>query len=417
MNAPHRNEKIDIDADVLIAGGGLIGTTLALALTQGGLRVAVIDANDSAVMLDTPFDGRVSAVARSSCRLLEALDVWRHLDGDAQPINDIVVSDGTVRSGAAPLFLHFDHREVGDAPLGHLIENRNLRRALFVAAQTRSGLDALNGCTVTRVDTGDAHAVAQLSDGRRARARVVVCAEGRRARLREAAGLRTIGWSYRQTGIVATVHHEKPHHGIAQEFFLPSGPFAILPMTGSRSSLVWTERSAVASAFMALDTPAFEAEVARRFGPYLGALECAGPRWSYPLSLELALSTVAPRFALVGDAAHGIHPIAGQGFNLGLRGVAALSEVVVDAARLGLDIGAGDVLERYQRWRRFDTVALAAATDVLNRLFSNDIAPLRLMRGAGLAMVGALAPARRYFMRQAMGETGALPRLLRGEAI
>jgi len=237
------------------------------------------------------------------------------------------------------------------------------------------------------------------------------------ARLRAAAGIRTIGWSYQQSGIVATVAHDKPHDGVAQEFFLPSGPFAILPMTGNRSSLVWTERSSVSSAFMALGEPAFEAEVAQRFGPYLGALRCAGPRWSYPLNLELATRYTAPRFVLVGDAAHGIHPIAGQGFNLGLRGVAALSEVVVDAARLGLDFGADDTLERYQRWRRFDTVLLAVATDGLNRLFSNDFGPLRLVRDLGLAVVGRLGPARRYFMRQAMGESGDLPRLMRGEPI
>ena len=411
---PHANAT---DYDAVLAGGGLIGLTLALALAQGGLKVCVVDAVAPETALGAPFDGRVSAIARSSCKLLEALGVWPYLKGDAQPIEDIMVTDGTVRGGAAPLFLHFDHRETGDEPLGHLIENRVIRTALHARMQGLENITFRAPERVVRTNTEGRIAEATLGDSTTIRARLIICAEGRGSPLRAAAGIRTISWSYKQSGIVTTVAHEKPHRGVAQEFFLPSGPFAILPMTGNRSSLVWTERTEISKAFMALSETAFEAEVAQRFGTHLGALSCAGPRWCYPLNLELALCYTAPRFVLVGDAAHGIHPIAGQGFNLGLRGVAALGEVIVDAARLGLDIGADDVLERYQRWRRFDTVLLAASTDALNRLFSNDFPPLRLARDLGLAAVGRMGPLRRYFMRQAMGETGDMPRLLRGEAI
>ena len=225
-----------------------------------------------------------------------------------------------------------------------------------------------------------------------------------------------IGWSYPQTGIVATVAHERPHNGVAYEHFLPAGPFAILPMTGNRSSLVWTERAEKAPAMLALDEAGFNAEVARRFGPHLGATKVTGERWSYPLSFHLARDFVRPRFALAGDCAHGIHPIAGQGLNLGLKDAAALAETLLDAARLGRDIGALDTLKRYERWRRFDSLALAASTDALNRLFSNDIAPLRHLRDLGLGIVDAIGPARRFFMRHAGGDVGKLPRLLKGEA-
>jgi 2-octaprenyl-6-methoxyphenol hydroxylase len=234
--------------------------------------------------------------------------------------------------------------------------------------------------------------------------------------MRELMGLQVIAWSYPQWGIVATVEHEKPHNGVAYEHFLPSGPFAILPMTGNRSSLVWTEDEKLAPGMMKLDAEDFDAEIARRFGPHLGATKAAGPRWSYPLKFHLARGFVKPRFALCGDSAHGIHPIAGQGLNLGLKDAAALTDVVLDAARLGLDIGALDVLQKYERWRRFDSFALSVATDGLNRLFSNDIAPLRLLRDVGMGIVDSIGPARRFFMRHAGGDIGKLPRLMKGEA-
>lgn len=404
------------DSDVLIVGGGLAGLPLALALAQGGLSVTVVDVLDPATATDAGFDGRVSAIALASCRMFEQLGVTRHLAGQMQPINDILVSDGRVREGASPFFLHFDHKEIGNEPLGHLIENRHIRIALQKAAEEQPLIRLIAPQSVTRVDYG-AQAVATLGNGERVSARLCFAADGRGSPTRQAAGIKTVGWDYGQMGIVSTVEHELPHEGVAQEYFLPGGPFAILPMVGNRSSLVWTEKTADAKAILSLDNDAFAEEMRARFGDYLGECRPVGPRWSYPLTLQLARDYVRPRLALVGDAAHGIHPIAGQGLNLGLRDVAAAAEVVVDAARLGLDIGSLDVLERYQSWRRFDNVALSLVTDGLNRLFSNDIAPIRLARDLGLGAVSQIGPLRRFFMRHAAGMVGDLPRLLRGEAV
>lgn len=404
------------DSDILIVGGGLSGLPLALACAQGGLSVTVVDALDPATATDAAFDGRVSAIAFASCRMLAQLGVTQHLEGQMQPINDIMVSDGRVREGASPFFLHFDHKEIGDEPLGHLIENRHMRIALQKAVADQKLIRLIAPQGVKRVDYG-AQAVATLGNGETVSARLCFAADGRGSPTREAAGIKTVGWDYGQTGIVCTVEHEVPHEGVAQEYFLPGGPFAILPMVGNRSSLVWTEKTADAKAILALSDEAFADEMRARFGDYLGACAPVGPRWSYPLTLQLARDYVRPRLALIGDAAHGIHPIAGQGLNLGLRDVAAAAEVVVDAARLGLDIGSLDVLERYQRWRRFDNVALSLLMDGLNRLFSNDIGPVRLARDLGLGIVQQIGPARRFFMRHAGGVVGDLPRLLRGEAV
>ncbi|MDX5360436.1 MAG: FAD-dependent monooxygenase [Alphaproteobacteria bacterium] len=405
------------ETDVLIAGGGMAGLSLALALAQGGLSCTVVDALSPETVTDAGFDGRVSALAYAVCRMYRALGVWQHMAPHAQPINDIVVTDGTVRGGASPLFLHFDHREIGKEPLGHLVENRHIRLALFAAARDVSAITLIAPGRVTGYSATPDGVTGTLADGRQVHARLLAVCEGRQSPLRAMAGIRTIGWSYRQTGIVTTVAHEKPHHGIAQEFFLPSGPFAILPMTGNRASLVWTERTELADALLALDAEDFAAELRARFGDYLGAVEPVGPRWSYPLSLQIATDMIAERVALVGDAAHGIHPIAGQGLNLGLRDVAALAEVMAQARGLGLDPGAFDTLERYAQWRRFDTVSLAAVTDVLNRLFSNDIGPVRLVRDTGLWAAGQVAPLRRFFMRHAGGDVGDLPKLLRGDSL
>lgn len=409
-------EQPTYESDVLIVGGGLAGLPLALALAQGDLTVTIVDALNPAFVTQAGFDGRVSAVAFSSCRMLARLGVVKHLAGQMQPINDIVVSDGRVRAPGSSLFLHFDHTEIGDEPLGHLIENRHLRVALQKSIEESSRVRLIAPNAVRRVDYGS-HVTATLADRSTVRARVCFAADGRSSPTREAAGIKTIGWDYHQTGIVTTVEHERPHEGVAQEYFLPGGPFAILPMVGNRASLVWTESNESARTILALDDAAFADEMRARFGDYLGACTPVGPRWSYPLSLQLARDYVRPRLALIGDAAHAIHPIAGQGLNLGWRDVAAAAEVTIEAARLGLDIGALDVLERYQRWRRFDNVSLSLLMDGLNRLFSNDIAPVRFARDLGLGMVNLMGPARRFFMRHAGGSVGDLPRLLKGEAI
>ena len=413
--------------DILISGGGMVGLSLGLALAQGGLRTVVADAAPMAAQLDAKFDGRVSALAYATIRMYRALRVWEAMAADAQPIREILVTDGAPGRAASPFSLHFDSAEVGAPQLGAIVENRHIRAALQARAATQKNLTLIAPAAVTGVTVGGGGVIAALGNGETVQAALAVAADGRVSPLREAQGIKTIGWAYPQTGIVATVEHEKPHNGVAYEHFLPAGPFAILPMPpaersedankqANRSSLVWTEEKVKASGLLALDEARFNAELVKRFGAHLGAVKAVGPRWSYPLSFHIARDFVRPRFALAGDCAHGIHPIAGQGLNLGLKDAAALAEVLLDAARLGQDIGALDVLKRYERWRRFDSVTLAAGTDALNRLFSNDIAPLRAIRDIGMGIIDSIGPARRFFMRHAGGDVGKLPKLMKGEA-
>ncbi len=403
-------------ADIIISGGGMVGLSLGLALAQGGFRTVVADIAPMTAQLDPNFDGRVSALAYATIRMVRALGVWDAMAAHAQPIREILVTDGAPGRAASPFSLHFDAQEVGAPQLGAIVENRHIRAALAARAAQEKNLTLIAPAAVTGVTVTGIGVTATLSNGETVSAALAIAADGRVSPLRENMGIKTIGWSYPQTGIVATVAHARPHNGVAYEHFLPAGPFAILPMTDNRSSLVWTEEKAKAPALLALDEARFNAELAKRFGAHLGDVRVTGPRWSYPLSFHIARDFVRPRFALAGDCAHGIHPIAGQGLNLGLKDAAALAEVLLDAARLGQDIGALDVLKRYERWRRFDSVAMAASTDALNRLFSNDIAPLRLLRDVGMGIVDSIGPARRFFMRHAGGDVGKLPRLMRGEA-
>jgi 2-octaprenyl-6-methoxyphenol hydroxylase len=364
-------------------------------------------------MQDAAFDGRSSAIAYGSRRVLEGLGVWPDIAPAAEPILEIRVADGD-----SPLFLHYDHRALASGePLGYIVENRLLRRALFARARALPNLSLMMPVAVERALAAPGGSTALLSDGRRLTTRLVAACDGKDSPLRRAAGIRTFEWRYPQTGIVTTVRHAEPHRGVAVEHFLPAGPFAILPMTGNRSSIVWTERAELAPRLMALDDAAFAVELAARFGDFLGDVEPVGPRWVYPLALMQARRYVAPRLALVGEAAHLVHPIAGQGLNLSIRDVATLAELVVDWRRLGLDIGDDRLLSRYERWRRFDALVLAAVTDGLNRLFSNALPPLRLVRDLGLAAVDRLPPLKRFLMRDAMGLTGDLPRLARGEPL
>jgi 2-octaprenyl-6-methoxyphenol hydroxylase len=401
------------DVEVLIAGGGLIGLLLGTACASAGVEVAIVDPMDPAAVLDERFDGRCSAVAYGSRRVLEALGLWSDIAARAEPIVEIRVADDQ-----APLFLHYDHRQLEtDAPLGYVVENLVLRRALLDRARSLRGLSFIPRVTVGSVETSVFSAVTLLSDGRRLACRLVAAADGQKSPLRHGASISTVEWRYPQTAIVTTVHHERPHRGIAVEHFLQAGPFAILPMTGNRSSIVWTEGAELATRLAGLSEAAFTTELAARFGDFLGTVEPIGPRWTYPLGLMVAERYVARRLALVGEAAHVIHPIAGQGLNLGIRDVAALSELVVDTRRLGLDIGDDTLLARYQQWRRLDTLLLAAVTDGLNRLFSNAITPVRLVRDLGLAVVHRVPPLKGLLMRDAMGIVGDLPRLVRGEPL
>ncbi len=389
----------------------MVGLSLAIALGASGLDVVVVDREDPARAVFPTFDGRASAIADASARMFEAIGLWPHLPA-SQPILDIRVTDR-----ASPLFLHYDHRDLGDRPFGQMIENRHLRQAQQARLAELPSVRLLAPRQVVSLDRGPGLVTAVLDDGTVVRAPLVIAADGRNSVLRAQAGIEVVAWDYAQSGIVCTVEHDLPHNGVAQERFLPSGPFAILPLTGNRASLVWTERRDLAPAMLRLDDAAFDAEILGRFGDYLGSVRAIGPRWSYPLSLHLANSYVSDRLILIGDAAHGIHPIAGQGLNLGLRDVAALAEILVDALRVGRDLGDATLGERYERWRRFDTVVLAGVTDALNRLFSNEVEPVVLARDLGLAAVNAMPPLKRLLMRHAMGGVGTLPRLLRGEAL
>lgn len=404
--------------DIAVVGGGLVGLPLALGFAQAGFKVAVIDAQAPEEVARAEFDGRVSALSPASLAMFGQLGVLPHLESQLQPVSDIMVTDGKVGGRAAPFFLHFDAADNDTGPLMSMAENRHIRIAAQKAAE--SAPDTLHQIAPDGAESfaRDAGGVdVRLASGRVIRARLAVAADGRASRLRAFAGLKTVGWSYDQMGIVTTVEHELPHDGTAQEYFLPSGPFAILPMQGNRSSLVWSEKTALAKTIMAMDEDGFARECAKRFGDYLGAHRPVGPRWSYPLGLQLAHDYVSERIALVGDAAHVLHPLAGQGLNWGLKDAAALIEVAAETARVGLDIGSLAALERYQRWRRFDAVSLALVTDGLNRLFSNDVGPLRLLRDVGLGLVGKLGPARRFLMREAAGGSGDVPKLLKGEPV
>jgi 2-octaprenyl-6-methoxyphenol hydroxylase len=414
-----------LQADVLIVGAGMAGATLALALKSGGLEPILIDRSPLSDQWTDTFDGRASAIAFSAFRQWRTLGLGEALEPHAQRIEQIMVTDGRTPGAASsktpsPFVLRFDSAEIADRvagePLGYLLENRRIRVALAAAIKAAS-VQVLAPAAIEDMDFGVGGVTLTLKDGRVLTAPLAVAADGRKSPVRAKAGIGVLGWTYGQSGVVATVALERPHHGVAHEHFLPSGPFAILPLTENRASLVWTESDASAKALMAASPEGFQAYLDRRFGDYVGQVRPLEGRFLYPLALDLAERMTAQRLALVGDAAHAVHPIAGQGLNLGLKDGAALAEVLVDATRLGEDLGSPIVLERYARWRRFDNVMLAAATDGFTRLFSTDNALLRLARGAGIGVVNAIGPARRFFMQEAGGATGDLPRLLRGEAL
>ena len=406
----------DAAFDLAIIGGGMTGLALACATAgaDAGLRVVLVERQPLAATVAPPFDGRVTAIAPGSRRLLEAIGVWPELAPEAEPIRDIRVGERH-----SPLTVHYDHRAIGDQPLGHIVENRLIRGALLRrAGQLTAGWLTLAAPErVLGLERGLAGARLRLAGGGEPRAALVAAAEGRSSPTRAAAGIEVLRWDYRQTGIVATIGHERAHQGQAVERFFPDGPLAFLPMTGRRSSIVWAADDRLARDLILLDDDDFLAELGERADDRLGALTLAGPRWHYPLAMVQAQRYTDHRLVLVGDAARAIHPIAGQGWNLALRDVAALAELVIDAKRLGLDPGSATVLARYERWRRFDALALIAITDGLNRLFGNDLWPVRLVRELGLGLVERTPPLKQFFMRHAMGLLGDLPRLMRGEPL
>ena len=400
--------------DVFVAGAGYVGLATALSIARGApdLSIVVADAAPEGVWEN---DKRASAIAAAACRMLGALDCWEALAPHAQPMTEMVVTDSRTGDPVRPVFLTFDGEVDEGEPFAHMLPNVEMNRILRQRC-AEAGIAVVQGAGVTGFDHKGAMMGIETAETS-VEARLLIACDGVKSRLREMAGIRTVNWNYGQSGIVATIAHERPHGGRAEEHFLPAGPFAILPLTGNRSSIVWTETTANAERLLKVDELTFEMELEQRFGLHLGALSVEdGPR-AYPLGLTLARDFVIDRFALAGDAAHGIHPIAGQGLNLGFKDAAALAETVVEAHRLGQDIGALDVLERYQRWRRFDTVQMGVTTDVLNRMFSNDLAPLRAVRDLGLGLVDRMPQMKSFFIRQAAGLAGPAPRLMRGEAI
>ncbi len=411
------------DFDILIVGGGLVGLTVALACAQAGFRIGVVDISAPSDQLAKRHDGRASAIATASFRMMRALGVADALkrgdDSHAGPINKILVSDGQAGAAPSPLSLFFDSAQIADAnagePLGYMVENRHMRHALHTQTKKQQNITWIAPAKVRDIKADEARATVIFDDGKMLSAALLVAADGRNSFVRHKAGIGVTAWPCNQKAIVTTVEHELPHQGIAHELFLPAGPFAILPLTGNRASIVWTERPRAADAAMALDDAQFAAELARRFGNFLGRVKPIAPRWCYPLSFLHADSYVGKRLVLVGDAAHAIHPIAGQGFNMGLRDAAALAEILVQARLEGRDLGDSFTLAQFEQWRKFDNTALTLACDMFNRLFSNNIAPVKHARRIGLGVVDKLPSVRAFFMKEASGQIGELPPLLRGE--
>ncbi len=395
-----------------------MGGCLAAALAKTPLRVCIVDCADPEDALGASFDGRAFAVSLTNQKLFEAIGLWGMLEETSAPILHIRVSDGS-----SLLFLHYDHRTVGEGPMGYMIENHHLRRALYTYLANKESLTNYSPNYVKNLKRDNSGVRAELSDGSHVRARLVVGADGRNSKTRKSCGIGLTSWNYSQTAIVCTVQHARGHAYTAQERFLPSGPFAILPLHGepkeaaNRSSIVWTERDEIIPSLMTLEDKEFIEELVRRFGTFLGDIKVISPLYFYPLNLQFAKCNIDLRLVLIGDASHSMHPIAGQGLNMGLRDVAALAEVLVDAYRLGLDVGDYGILKRYDQWRQFDNTMMIAATDILNRIFSNDLTPLRLARDAGLAIIDSIPPLKRQFMRHAMGLVGDLPKLLRGDPL
>ena len=403
-----------VSAEVCVVGAGPVGGTLACRLAAAGVSTVLVDRADLPPMAHPAFDGRAYAIASGSRALLMEAGVWDRLPDPPNPILDIRVTDGRIGRPASRLHLHFDHREAGDdpGPFGWMVEARGLRRALNAHVQTLTHLRVFAPAEATAERAGDGAAV-RIANGPEIACRLVIAAEGRNSPLREAADIPVTRFDYGQTGIVCAISHERPHNNMALEHFLPSGPFAVLPMAPSPdaeaggaphvSAVVWTERRALADIILGLDDIRFAREIRRRLGDHLGGLRAVGRRWSYPLSAMLAHRYVDTRLALAGDAAHGIHPIAGQGLNLGFRDAIALAELVIAASRAGEDVGAPALLARYQRARRPDNLTMLAMTDGLDRLFSSDRPALRLARDLGIAAVNRTGPLKRMFMRRAMG--------------
>lgn len=397
-----------LETDVLVVGGGLVGGLTACALAHGGVDVIVVDADDPETLLKAEYDGRCSAIARSVHNAFVSLGLWDHMKDEAGVIEDIRVTDGQ-----SPLFLHFDSLDLTGVPFGYMLENRTVRKTLLKVLPEMDHATYLAPKRINSLDRSPSEVTAHLDDATTIKAKLVIGADGRGSWVRRSANIDITKWSYDQTAIVCTVETEKSHQNVAQEHFRSTGPFAILPMPGNRSNIVWTESSRNAPVLVGLNDEDFQAELSERFGDYLGNLKVVGPRWSYPLTLQYAKRSIDHRLALVGDASHGMHPVAGQGFNMGARDACAIAELIIETKKLGLDVGAGRVLEDYDKWRHFDNHLMLASTDAIVKLFSNNIGPVRFARDVGLAVVDKLPFAKKFFTKSAMGLVGELPEIMK----
>ena len=408
---------MNYDTEILIVGGGLIGSAMAIALSSIGFDITVVDRQSNQLKKSDIFDGRAYALSHASVRMLKALGLWDSIQKNTQPILDIKVSDGRVGEGASDWFLHFDHQELEEGPMGHLIEDRYIREAFKASTSTSKQIKYIYGAEVVSKTVDETGVNLNLLDGHVLRSRLLIGCDGRNSKIAKWSDISHFGWDYNQTALVCALSHEKPHLGVAHQFFTPSGPLAILPLPDNKSSIVWTETKDQANLINTLDDKAYLAAISPVIGDLLGRISLVGDRFSYPLGLSIADKFVINRTVLVGDSAHGIHPLAGQGLNLGLKDIAALTEVLALAKRRGENFASKDVLERYQKWRRFDTSAMALATDSINKLFSNDNSILRSIRDIGLGGVNSTPQLRRSFMRHAAGLSGDLPKLLQGQVI
>ena len=403
---------MEVDSDIIIVGGGLNGSLMAIAAANIGFSTIVLDSKDNEASAENRFDGRSYALALSSVRLLKNLDIFEDIIDKSQPILDIKILDGKLVQGPSQFSLHFDNNEIHDGPMGQMVEDRFIRKALFNKINKNEQIDYKFNSKVTEHKKQSGYISVTLDNGKKLDTKLLVGADGRNSELANRAEIKKSGWKYNQSALVCAIEHEADHNGVAWQYFMPSGPLAVLPMTGKRSCIVWTEQNANAKAINLFDETRYTKILAARLGNFLGKFKIIGDRHTYPLELSIADRFIDERLALIGDAAHSVHPIAGQGLNAGFKDIAVLAHIIQDAHNRGEDLGSLGVLKRYEEWRRFDSAQLAYSTDLFNKLFSNENEALRLARNIGLKLLDSIPVAKRNIIKEAAGITGELPRLM-----
>ena len=403
---------MEVDSDIIIVGGGLNGSLMAIAAANIGFSTIVLDSKDNEARIENRFDGRSYALALSSVRLLKNLNIFKDIIDKSQPILDIKILDGKLVQGPSQFSLHFDNNEIHDGPMGQMVEDRFIRKALFTKINKNEQIDYKFNSKVTEHKKQSGYISVTLDNGKKLDTKLLVGADGRNSELANRAEIKKSGWKYNQSALVCAIEHEADHNGVAWQYFMPSGPLAVLPMTGKRSCIVWTEQNANAKAINLFDETRYTKILAARLGNFLGNFKIIGERHTFPLELSIADRFIDERLALIGDAAHSVHPIAGQGLNAGFKDIAVLAHIIQDAHHRGEDLGSLGVLKRYEEWRRFDSAQLAYSTDLFNKLFSNENEALRLARNIGLKLLDSIPVAKRNIIKEAAGITGELPRLM-----